>query len=423
MEHRILTRRPLGNPRRAWKQDNFILSNFSAKGRDMRKVIRNCAEAGFNLLELGWASPEQAAQAVVLCEQLGVDLLFQDMKRYGGMQHNRFYEKNELVELMREQKSWKRIVGYYIWDEPLLDDQLAEARMLTDQCEAEDPSKLPFTVAIPSYNLEYTWDNDRFAAYLERYVTTIDPPVLSLDYYPVGMPEHNEDVQFDRSRMWCDLGLMKKLGEAYDMPIWFYYQGQNLHKVEHFTFPMIRAMMYAGALYGAKGLQHYTACGSIIDEEGDREKFFEEQKAIHAEFRALGETLMALTCRRVVHDAAVDPRCAAYAELSDAVAGCAWLAQELPFRVSASEFEDDYGNSYVMVLNRDYTEGKTMALPLKRTARIYRVSKQDGLQFVTADAADTLYVTLAPGDGALFRLQDAAEDAFTVEYRLQKQKI
>ena len=29
MEHRILARYPLGNPRRSWKQDNFILSNFS----------------------------------------------------------------------------------------------------------------------------------------------------------------------------------------------------------------------------------------------------------------------------------------------------------------------------------------------------------------------------------------------------------
>ena len=59
MEHRILPRYPIGNPRRIWRQDNFVLSTFSARGRNMRSVIENCADAGFNLLEMGWASHEQ----------------------------------------------------------------------------------------------------------------------------------------------------------------------------------------------------------------------------------------------------------------------------------------------------------------------------------------------------------------------------
>ena len=36
MEHKILSRYPLGNPRRKWRQDNFILSQFKAQGNDMR---------------------------------------------------------------------------------------------------------------------------------------------------------------------------------------------------------------------------------------------------------------------------------------------------------------------------------------------------------------------------------------------------
>ena len=420
MEKKILARYPLGNPRRKWKQDNYILSNFSAKGDDMRKVIRNCAAAGFNMLELGWASPEQAADAVVYCEQLGVDLIYQELKRYGGMQGYRFYEKNDLEGVIKDHKQWKCIKGYYIWDEPLLDDQIEEARMLTDVCEKEAPDMIPFTVAIPSYNTEYTWGNGKFPAYLERYTTTIDPPVLSLDYYPVGMGEHNEKVQFDRSRIWCDLGLMKKLGEKYDMPIWFYYQGQNLHNVSFFIFPMVRAMMYAGALYGAKGLQHYTACGAIITQEGDRDIFFEDQKAIHEEFKNLGDTLMALTCNRVIHDETVNPNCEMYAELHSKEADSAYLSCKLPERVSVSEYADEYGNGYMMILNRDYMTAKQFSLDLNGQYRVYEVSKADGLQYVTADSTDKLEFTLAAGDATLIRLQKADEEAFTVEYRLTK---
>lgn len=420
MENKILKRYPLGNPHRIWKQDNYVLSNFSAKGDDMRKVIRNCAAAGFNMLELGWASPEQAEQAVIYCEQLGVDLIYQELKRYGGMQGNRFYEKNDLEGVINDHRKWKCIKGYYIWDEPLLDDQIDEARVLTDICQREAPDLIPFTVAIPSYNTEYTWGNGKFPEYLEKYVTRIDPPVLSLDYYPVGMGEHNETVQFDRSRMWCDLGLMKKLGEDYNMPIWFYYQGQNLHEVKFFIFPMVRAMMYAGALYGAKGLQHYTACGAIITQEGDRDIFFEDQKAIHEEFKNLGDTLMALTCKRVIHDETVNPNCEMYEELHSREADSAYLAGKLPTRVSLSEFEDDYGNGYMMVLNRDYMTEAEICLELNGKYRIYEVSKTDGLQNVISDCTDKLDLSLIPGDACLLRLQKADEEAFTIEYQLSK---
>ena len=84
MEHRILPRYPIGNPRRIWRQDNFVLSTFSARGQNMRSVIENCADAGFNLLEMGWASHEQAEEALRLCEEIGIDLLYQDFSVFGG---------------------------------------------------------------------------------------------------------------------------------------------------------------------------------------------------------------------------------------------------------------------------------------------------------------------------------------------------
>jgi hypothetical protein len=204
------------------------------------------------------------------------------------------------------------------------------------------------------------------------------------------------------------------------MPIWFYYQGQNLHNVDFFIFPMVRAMMFAGVLYGAKGLQHYTACGSIITQEGDRDIFFEDQKKIHEEFKNLGETLMALDCKRVIHDASVNPNCDMFEELHSKATDSAYLACELPNRVSVSEYEDKYGNGYMLVLNRDYMEEKTVTLPLNSNYRVYEVSRYDGLQYITAECTDKLELKLSAGDAALIRLQKADEEAFTIEYKLSK---
>ncbi len=61
MEHHILSRYPPCNPRHPRRQDNFILTTFRAHTNALREGLTNCAECGFNLLEMGWASHEAAA--------------------------------------------------------------------------------------------------------------------------------------------------------------------------------------------------------------------------------------------------------------------------------------------------------------------------------------------------------------------------
>ena len=442
MEHRILSRTPIGNPRRIWRQDNFVLSTFSARGRDMRSVIENCAEAGFNLLEMGWASHEQAEEALRLCEEIGIDLLYQDFSVFGGMQERNIERKvtQETVKQVTDHlRPYRHAIGVYVWDEPYVEDQCVEARRQMDLFQRENSTLLPFMVAIPSYNLLYRWDNGLFEDYLRWYVKDIDPPVLSLDYYPVvsGLGYNDED-QLDASLMWCDLGLMRKLGREADIPLWFYYQGVNLHHYPHFEFPMVECMMNAAVLYGVKGLEQFTAVGNVIDENGDKGPFFEETKAVHAKFHKLGNTLMALENRFVFHSTEIAEKCPLYARFADSTADSAVLADvPLPPRVSVGEFTDAFGNVYLYVLNRDidgvYNRGRgpeplaegenadmrTVSLPLKEKFRIYPVQNDSGRQ-VEPGEDDAIRILLAPGCAALLRVQPLSEPAYTLEYRLEK---
>jgi hypothetical protein len=52
--------------------------------------------------------------------------------------------------------------------------------------------------------------------------------------------------------------------------------------------------------------------------------------------------------------------------------------------------------------------------------RVYEVDRSTGRQLVLAECTDTLSLALSMGDGRLLRIQDAAEEAFTIEYRLEK---
>ena len=423
MDHKIFVRHPLGNPHRHWRQDNFILSTFSARGSNMRKVIKNCVDAGFTMLELGWATHEQAFEAVQLCEEYGIDLLFQDFTLHGGMQEfiSREGELQSMVPLANTLAPWKRTVGVYIWDEPFRPDQLAEARRQADLYEQAAPDKLPFTVAIPSYNTEYTWQNGLFTKYLYDYAKKIDPPVLSLDYYPFGLPGYNDAEQLDTSLLWCDLGLMRKVAQAYRMPLWFYYQAVNLHKYHRFTFPMVRSQMYAGAMYGAKALQEFTAVDAVITEEGDRGPIFEETKRIHAEFRALGNTLMALQSVGVYHSAELLAGSPYLTGLADELTGHDILPQTLPRRCSVGELADAYGHRYFLFLNRDVDVPLDAELSLKKPVRLYTVSRETGEQIFLGDSITSLTLHLAAGDGVLYRMDEVTDaEPYTLEYRIEK---
>ena len=422
MKHTILTRSPLGNPHRVWRQDNYVLSTFSARGDNMRDVLENCKDAGFTMVEMGWATHEQAEEALRLCEELDLDLLFQDFSVFGGMQAHKLDRGpwNNAKAVADHVRPYKSCVGYYIWDEPYKDEQLAEARRVVDLFQKEDPERCPFTVAIPSYNDLFTWKNGEFAAYLYKYVSIIDPPMLSLDYYPIGLPGYTDEKQLDDSLMWCDLGLMRQLCKRHDMPLWFYYQAVNLHKYAHFEFPMVRMMMYAAALYGAKALQQFTCVGAVTKQSGQKDIFFEETKEIHDEFRKLGNTLMALDSQYVFHSADLLPGSPYMTGLEDDITDSEVIAGPLQDRVSVGELADAYGNRYLMILNRDFTVEKKVEIALKAPSRIYEVSRETGRQSMICEGTDKIEVTLAAGDAVLYRVQNAAEEAFTIEYRLEK---
>ena len=106
--------------------------------------------------------------------------------------------------------------------------------------------------------------------------------------------------------------------------------------------------------------------------------------------------------------------------LAETMADSRHLVGTLPSRTSVGEFEDAYGNQYLMVLNRDYETDAAITLDLKENSRIYEVSRITGKQNVIWDETRQINVSLAKGDAILYRIQPAAEEAFTLEYRLEK---
>ncbi len=438
MQYKKLARYPIGNPRRVWRQDNFTLALASPSlmsmdptnellSRKTRRAVKTAMDVGFDLLGCLWASSGMAMDIVRAAEMYGGKVLFQDMKRFGGMGDKRvFCETNDYEGAIRDTAKWKSVVGYIMWDEPIKEEHLAVTRRMIDYCEKTRPDMLPYTVANPDYHRLCLWQDGAYAPYIKKFIEVIDPAQMDFDYYPIGKREFDPALQLDNSTMWSCLEIVRRAAAEKDIPFWFYYQAQHFswHHTDYtFTFPMARAMAYAGVLHGVKALSAYTEFDGYVDPAtGGKGVFFEEQKRLNDELHALGNTLMALSCLRVIHDESLLPDHPTMEGYRTPLTESELLAsdEKLARRVSVSEHTDAYGNKYLMVLNRNYEAPLHTVLKLKAPGHVFEVSKEDGEQYFRYEAATHLSINLAPGDLALYRIQPATEAPFTVEYYLDK---
>ena len=427
METKIIYREPLGNPDRKYRQDRFIISTFRAQTKDIRRGLELCKELDFDMVEFGWVSPEDSYACVTACEEVGMDGIIQNWDVFGGFQTTKGEIRTDIAKIkdyIKYTQNYKHVAGYYVWDEPYVDEKINAAAELVEIFEELDPNRIPFTVAIPSYNDKWKWENGLFEEYLYKYTDTIKPVVLSLDYYPFGYRKPERPKQLDDCNIFLDLALMRKICLEKKIPLWFYFQTQDdvmTYGYEKFPPEKVRVQMYLALLYGAVGLQNYNVYNGAITEESERGPLFFFTKDINQRCHQLGKTLMALTSVGVFHSSEVLEGKTEFEQFRQPVSESEVLAdKELPYRCSVGEFVDADNNRYIMVQNRDYNETRIFTLKLKKKFRIYEVSQEDGKQFVKSNSTQTLTIKLQPGDAILLRCQDAEEEKFLIDYILKK---
>ena len=403
-----------------------LADGIDSEGSDIRECVRQLPLVGCNLAEFIWADPAQTERCMQYCEEFGIDGVFQNWDAFGG-----FQARKGVMDLNREtferftahSREFGRFYGYYVWDEPFGEKTVKAAAKQLNEIEKLDPKRLPFVVAIPSYNPTATWDNGGFETYLNGFAETIDPPVLSLDYYPFSAKRPDPPDQLDEKKLFLDIALLRKLSLEKQIPMWFYVQALDSPQNEVYVkFPpeKLSVQVYNVLLHGGKGVQYYCTVDGTIYRDGRIGPLYFPMKALNHRLAAWGRTLMALQSAGVYHSPEVLAKTDAFEKYREHTADSAVLADEpLPFRCSVGELSDSEGNRYLMVLNRDYETARTFTLRFQRPSRVYAVSGETGLQKVIRRRASSLRVSLSPGDAVFLRVQDAEEEPFAVEYMMK----
>ncbi len=136
--------------------------------------------------------------------------------------------------------------------------------------------------------------------------------------------------------------------------------------------------------------------------DGTRTRHYAMVKYVNSEVLALAPTLLRLESTGVYHTQPLPPwtRSVTESPLVESVEGGMGLV---------GEFVAEDGDTYLMVVNRDFIEDATLRLSLRNTpTAVFEVSKQTGAEMVANGySPDTRVLTLdlAGGDGRLFRLE------------------
>lgn len=304
------------DPATPWWRETFVISTFAAvrTGDDIDAVVARLADLGLNAFEcntpLEYAAQdlthEERTRALEASAKHGLRLFVTDHKRLTGVAD----PTREAVEsVVRDYSRYPALGGYYVWDEPG-PAQFPAVRKIYDVLRELDPSRLPLNAMVPSYGPHHYPDD--YPEFARQFLDTVDPPVISFDFYGLSQPPDDRAAPIAISPdLYRDLDLWSSLARDRDKPLWFYPSSCHWATIVRPTAATLRFQVYTAAAYGAKGIQYFVArsfTGDKIDfvdaplsPDGTPGATYDAFKEVNRELAAIGPALMQLEKDRVIH--------------------------------------------------------------------------------------------------------------------------
>ncbi len=261
--------RPSGTAR--WTRDRLMLSTFTGlrRGDDPAVVLPLLRELGLTHLELNTPLEYRAQDlpdadleaALVEAQHQGLGVFLTSHAAFTG---NASPNEPVLRKYVERWTGYPAVAGYYLWDEPRLDD-FAAVRRTADLLRTLDPERLTLTALLPSYG-PYGHP-DAYASYVHRFVEMVNPAVLSFDYYPCRL-----EPETDRPLVWPgffhDLSVYWAVAASTGKPFWYYAACCGWPTKAGPNAVTIGVQVWAALAFGASGIQYFMArdfTGELLD--------------------------------------------------------------------------------------------------------------------------------------------------------------
>ena len=353
-------------------------------------VLREMRACGLTVA--GFVSPE----TLDACHAAGLKAIVHDPRcaGYDWTNVDAVAARQHVTELIGEVRNHPAVFGYYLRDEPTSGffPGLAAVSAVVKELH---PGAWPYVNLFPNYADAGQLGAPSYDAYLENFIATCGPPILSYDHYALLEGGGLRDGYF------ANLESMRNAALKHKLPFW-----NIVLATAHFNYREVTAhdlsfQVYTTLAYGARGIAYFKyftpAHGNFrsgpIDQFGNKTPLWDAMRFVNLQIEQLAPTLLQLTSDRVYHFGDVPPGCAGPDEQS--------LIAAIGGPMLVGDFTHADGSRYVLIVNRDVASSHPCA-PQFRTppTKVERIQPYNG-QLTPFDGEN---IWLGPGSGALLKL-------------------
>jgi hypothetical protein len=355
-------------------------------------VLKKMREAGLTVA--GFVAPG----TLKACKAAGLKAIVSDPRTsdYDWTKLDEAKARKNVASLVAEVGRQPALFGYYLRDEPpasFFPGLAKVAGMLREL----SPGKWPYINLFPDYAENWQLGTTNYTEYLERFVATCQPTIISYDNYSLL------DNGTVRDNYWSNLESVRGACRRHGTEFW-----NIVLAVAHFSYRELSAadfrfQAYTTLAYGGRGIAYFTyfapATGNYrmapIDQFGNPTPNWHFLQNVNLQVLKLAPTLLQLTSDDLYHLGAVPSGAKAPPtnSLVSAVSGN---------NAVVGEFTHRDGSRYVMIVNKDLGHSFPCSPTFRKAPRsMQKVSPYSGAlsPFGGED------VWLAPGQGALLKVE------------------
>lgn len=393
----------IGSTTAALAKDQFLISHWCGPTEFTRERFAEVAEANFNVVMIH-GSVEQNKTALEWCGELGIEGMVVDRRVMAKRERDDDFEQN-LDSVIADYSASPALWGYFVTDEPNA-SAFVKLGAINKYLLKKDPKHIPYINLFPTYATPEQLGNPTYEHHVDEYLRVVRPRLLSYDHYALLKNSERRDY-FD------NLEIVRRQGIKHRAP--FNY---ILLSIPHGPYrdpsdSDLRWQVNTALAYGARGIMYFTYTtpspdpswnwhGAIINEDGTRNRKYDEVKRINAEVLKLAPTLMRLNSVAVYHTAPVPKGAKALPEdgLVRRIDGGEFLI---------GQFNSDEGERYAMIVNRSPRKRAAARIVFSQRVRLHELSRATGrLRSVVLrdDGSSSAWsVDFAPGQARLVRIE------------------
>lgn len=289
----------------------------------------------------------------------------------------------------------KAVYGYFVNDEPA-------ARFHNELQAWVDAYRLLAPQAVAYVNLFASNATPRqlgvtgYTEYLESYLQTVQPTVLSYDHYALMADGTLREGYF------YNLEVIREAAQRYDIPFWNTVLSNAHYGFAEPTDAGLRFQLYTSLAYGARGISYFTYftpnIGNYrlgpIDQFGRKTPTWDMLRNVNMQMHRIGGTYAGLRSVGVFHHPEVPAG-------SVGIEQARWVEDVSGGSMVVGEFEGPQGQPFVLVVNKSLQRSAAMEIRFREPGRIRFVSPYTGQ--LDLWAPDNHW--LAPGQGLLLSVQ------------------